>query len=83
MSTHSVKAVARHPDPKAPRVRFDVAHFWVEVCDHPENGVTFALKVGDQRRDKSPSLFSAHVEKGMAAELRALADHIEPLEAKL
>lgn len=83
MSALSVKAAARHPARKASRVSFDVAHFCVEVCDDPEIGVTFGLKTGCAAQGKSPALFSGFVEKGMAAELRALADHIEPLEGKL
>jgi hypothetical protein len=64
------------------RAEFDIAHVRVAVTDHPENGVTFALRPA-LGPETGPDLFSGHIEPGMVAALRALADHLEPLEAKI
>jgi hypothetical protein len=64
------------------RAFFDIAHVRVAVTDHPENGVTFALRPA-LGPETVPDLFSGHIEPGMAVALRALADHLEPLEAKI
>lgn len=85
MSTHGVKARARHPDP----VTFEREQFWVnhilfQICDHPEHGVTFALIAGEATEAKfRRPLFAAHVQRGMAAQMRRLADRLEQLEAKV
>ncbi|WP_417257372.1 hypothetical protein [Celeribacter sp.] len=84
MSTHSVKAKARHPDPSDfDRELFEVAHITFEVVDHPEYGQTFALIAGHalHAKDRRP-LFSGHVEQGMGTQLRRLAHRIDELEAK-
>lgn len=83
MSGHKQGVKTRHPDLIAtPRQYFDVAHVQFEVINHPVNGVTFGLrtKFGPDNRG---CLFSGHIERGMAAELRALADVLEPLEARI
>lgn len=84
MSTHGLKAARRHPEPQRhERKRFAVAHVVFEVADHPENGCTFALKVGDPlTASERPPLFSGHIEPGMGTQLRRLAHHIDDLEAK-
>lgn len=61
------------------RAVFDIAHVRFSVTDHPQNGVTFALRPA-LGPSTGPDLFSGHVERGMATALRDLADHIEPLE---
>lgn len=84
MSSHSPKARSRHPNPTSyERQQFPVAHVRFEVADHPENGCTFALLVGDPitAKDRRP-LFSGHIEPGMGTQLRRLAHHIDDLEAK-
>lgn len=81
MTAHSLKSKRRHPSPTTfERKRFLVAHITFEVCDHPKNGVTFALIAGEAARPDPRPLFSGHIPKGMAAELRALADEIERIE---
>lgn len=85
MSVHSVKSKARHPDPKkAARERHEVGHITFELCDHPNDGATFALIAGMalHAKDRRP-LFSGHVEKGMGAALRRLAHRFDELEGKL
>ena len=85
MSSHSVKAKARHPEPvHARRERFEVGHVTFEVCDHPDNGVTFALIAGQalHAADRRP-MFSGHVARGMATQLRKLAHRLDELEGKL
>ena len=75
MSSHSVKSKSRHPAPSTyERRQFAVGHITFELCDHPENGATFALIAGEamHAKDKRP-LFSGHVEKGMGSALRRLA----------
>jgi hypothetical protein len=61
-----------------------IAHLTVRTRICPRSGTTFAILGGNP---DSPSfekpLFSGFVEKGMGAELRRLAHHIDELEAKL
>lgn len=85
MSIHGTRSKSRHPHTtKAKRERFDVAHVAFEVCDHPENGQTFALYPGlDELAPKKPPLFSGHIEKGMGTQLRRLAHRVDELESKL
>ena len=64
------------------RAEFDIAHVRVRVTDHPENGVTFALRPA-LGPETGPDLFSGHVDPGMAAALRALADHLDALGARI
>mgnify|MGYP000878058920 CR=1 FL=1 len=83
MSGHKQGVKTRHPDlVGTARQYFDVAHVQFELIDHPQNGVTFGLrtKFGPDNRG---CLFSGHIERGMAAGLRALADVLEPLEARI
>ncbi len=64
------------------RRKFPIGHVLVEVIDHSTYGVTFGLKTlfgPDDRKD----LFSGHVEAQMAAELRALADHLDSVSHKI
>lgn len=85
MSAHSVKAKARHPDPKTfEREQFPVGHITFEVLDHPQNGKTFALIAGDavSAKDRRP-LFSGHIQKGMGRQLRQLAHRLDELEVGL
>jgi len=83
MSAHSVKSKARHPDTTTfPREAFEAGHVTFELCDHPDNGVTFALIAGEalSARDRRP-LFAGHVPRGMATQLRKLAHRLDELEA--
>jgi hypothetical protein len=85
MSTHSTRATGRHPNPaRFKRERFSVAHITFEVCNHPEHGKTFALKAGEgpELDDRRP-LFTGFVEKGMAAQLRQLANRVSEMEDDL
>ncbi len=84
MSAHSTKSRARHPEPTTyVREPFPVAHLAFEICDHPDNGVTFALIAGDPlTADKRDRLFSGHVPKGMATQLRKLAHRMDELEGR-
>lgn len=85
MSTHSAKSCSRHPEPVTfAREQFQVGHITLEICDHPDNGVTFALIAGEavHARDRRP-LFTGHVPRGMATDLRKLAHRIDELEPKL
>ncbi|MBS9718974.1 hypothetical protein ACFFUT_12415 [Pseudohalocynthiibacter aestuariivivens] len=67
MSAHSTKARNRHPNPKSyEREKFAVTYVIVEVCDHPENGQTFALIAGEFPADGVRPLFTGHIEQGMA-----------------
>jgi hypothetical protein len=76
MSAHGTKSMGRHPAPVTyERKPFPVANVTFEVDDHPKNGRTFGLFVG--LAEKRKRLFSGHIEKGMAAQLRRLAHHIE------
>lgn len=86
MSAHSVKAARRHPDPTGfTRECWPVGHVHFEVIDHPKDGVTFALRAGDPLPGgtRAPALYSAHVEPGMATQLRRLAHRLDELEGKL
>lgn len=80
MSVHSLKSKRRHPD--AARDRFEVAHVTFEVVDRSaaREGITFALVAGEAvtANDRRP-MFSGFVTADMAAQLRALADHLDPL----
>jgi hypothetical protein len=67
----------------AAREPFPVSHVLFELCDHPENGATFALIAAKAPEAKyRQRLFSGHIEAGMAAALRRLADRIEKLEPR-
>ncbi len=85
MSAHSVKSRARHPDPKTyARERYRVGHILFEVCDHPENGKTFALIAGEATEAKFlRPLFTGFVQRGMGTQLRRLAHRFDELEADL
>jgi len=85
MSAHGLKAKRRHPETTTyEREKFIVAHVTFELCDHPKNGVTFALIAGDaiDAKDRRP-MFSGHISKGMGSQLRRLAARIDELEVKL
>ncbi len=82
MSSHSLKAKRRHPDPKTyKREAFQFGHITIEVSTHPEYGKTFALIAGDalQAKDRRP-LFTGHITKGMGDELRKIAAKIDAVE---
>lgn len=82
MSKHSLKSKRRHPN--AIRERFEVGHITFEICDHPEDGRTFALIAGQalEAKDRRP-LFTGYVKKGMATQLRKLAHRFDEMEEKL
>jgi len=85
MSAHSMKSKGRHPAPtKFERKLFKVAHMTFELISHPSDGQTFALipHMAHEAKNRRP-LFSAHVSKGMASELRMLALEISEMERKL
>ena len=85
MSAHSIKTKSRHPNTTTyQREKFIVAHVTFELCDHPKNGVTFALIAGDaiDAKHRRP-MFSGHIKKGMGSQLRRLAARIDQLEEKL
>ena len=85
MSAHSAKTLARHPAPTTyEREQFEVDLITFEICDHPDHGVTFALIAGRaaSAKDRRP-LFSGHVSRRMAGDLRRLADRLDALEDKL
>lgn len=66
------------------REKFKVAHVQFEIADDPENGCTFALLVADPvTAVEHLPLFSGHIERGMAAQLRALAARLDDLEGKI
>lgn len=60
-----------------------VNHMTFELRASPVDGASFALIAGEalKARDRKP-LFIAPISSGMAEELRAVADAIEPLEPK-
>ncbi len=61
-----------------------VGHITFRTSCGPTHGITFALLAGDPKTAKfEKALFSGHVERGMATELRRLAGHFDKLEAKL
>lgn len=81
MSSHSVKARNRHPEPTTyARERFEVGHVTFEIVNHPENGLTFALIAGlaVKENDRRP-LFTGHVEPTMAWQLRKLATRLDEI----
>jgi len=82
VSKHSLKSKRRHPD--AIRERLEVGHITFEICDHPEDGRTFALIAGQalEAKDRRP-LFTGYVKKGMATQLRKLAHRFDEMEEKL
>lgn len=84
MSAHGTRSTGRHLDADL-RERFEIGHVVFEVCDHPENGVTFALRAGlDPMSPRvPPPLFSGHVGAGMARQLRRLAHRLDDLEEKI
>jgi hypothetical protein len=85
VSSHGLKSRRGKASPQGyARQQFPVAHVRFEVADHPENGSTFALLIGDPitAQDRRP-LFSGHIEPGMGTQLRRLAQHIDRLEAKM
>lgn len=82
MSSHSLKARRRHPEPSGyRREQFRVGHVTFEIVDPPEGGATFALIAGDAmlQKDRRP-LFSGHVVRGMGTELRRIAHRFDELE---
>ena len=82
VSSHSLKAKRRYPDPKTfKRELFPVAHLTFELIDHPEYGQTFALipHMSSDANGQKP-LFSGHIPKGMSSELRSLAMRIYDLD---
>lgn len=84
MSTHSVKAKARHPETtRFKREQFKVGHITFEIADHPTNGCTFALIAGEATENKYlKPLFTGHISKGMGSELRRVADRFDKLAEK-
>ena len=85
MSSHSLKAKRRHPDPtRFKRELFPVGHMTFEIIDHPRDGCTFALipHMAQEAKNQRP-LFSGHISKGMSTQLRALALRIYDMEDKL
>lgn len=70
-----------HPDRIEGKEKFQVSHITFVVGSERRYGNTFSLIAGEavNNRDKRP-LFSGHITKGMAAQLRQLADYIEELE---
>ena len=60
----------------ADREEFDVGHMRFEVIASKSAGLTFGVRAKYAPLGER-DLFSGHVEKKMAAELRALADHID------
>lgn len=85
MSIHGTKSKGRHPNTKKnKRERYVVGHVVVEICDHSTNGVTFALRAErDELLPSPPALFSGHVPKTMAFDLRKLANRLDELADKL
>jgi hypothetical protein len=81
MSAHTARARNRHPEPATfGRERFQCGHVTFEVINHPENGATFALLVGDDLSPRQKPLFSGHITSGMGTALRRLAHRIDELE---
>jgi len=85
MSSHGLKSKSRHPDPVTfKREAFRVGHILFEVCDHPENGKTFALIAGEATEAKFlRPMFTGFVQRGMGTQLRRLAHRFDELEADL
>ncbi|ABF64367.1 hypothetical protein TM1040_1634 [Ruegeria sp. TM1040] len=85
MSAHSSRSRSRHPDPKTfDREKFRVGHILFELCDHPENGKTFALIAGEATEAKfMRPMFTGFVQRGMGTQLRRLAHRFDELEADL
>jgi len=84
MSSHSVKARARHPDPVTfAREQHQVNHILFELINHPQAGFTFALIAGEavNAKDRKP-LFTGHVSDDMPEQLHQLASRIEELQKK-
>ena len=79
-----MKSKRRHPNPETfTRERFQVGHVTFELVDHPKDGVMFALIAGEAfHADDRRPLFTGHVKRGMATELRKLAHRFDELEAK-
>lgn len=81
MSAHNQKSKGRHLSTHTfERERFKVSHIVFEVVDHPKDGSTFALFVGDEFDPKRRPLFTGHITKGMGTELRKLAHRMDELE---
>ncbi|MFY0619039.1 hypothetical protein [Shimia sp.] len=61
---------------------FEVAHVTFALRRSPDDGNSFALLAAQalSPKDRARPLFVGHIPRGMAADLRALADVIEPLE---
>ncbi|MFY0619307.1 hypothetical protein [Shimia sp.] len=61
---------------------FEVAHVTFAVRSSTDDGNRFSLLASGavNPKDRTRPLFVGHIPRGMAAELRALADVIEPLE---
>jgi len=82
MSSHSLSSKRRHPEPtRFERKLFKVAHMTFETINHPTDGQTFALipHMAHDAKNRRP-LFSGHISKGMANELRLLALEIAEME---
>ena len=63
--------------------RFQVAHVTFELRDLGDSGQTFALIPGEAfDENKRRPLFTGHIERGMATELRKLAHAIDAIENK-
>jgi hypothetical protein len=85
VSSHSLSSKRRYPDPKRfERKLFKVGHMTFETISHPTDGQTFALipHMAHEAKNKRP-LFSGHINKGMANELRLLALEIAEMELLL
>lgn len=79
MTSHSRKALRRHPSPTTfERERFEVGHILFEVIDHPKHGPTFAIR--PTMKPDAPPLFSGVVERGMGAAMRRLAHRFDEVE---
>ena len=85
MSSHSVKAKARHPDPATyQREQHQVNHILFELINHPDTGFTFALIAGEavNAKDRKP-LFTGYVTDEMPGQLHQLARRISELQKRV
>jgi hypothetical protein len=81
MSAHNAKSRAQAQS-RTIRQTFEVGHVQFELCNHPENGVTFGLRPVYGPEDRR-CLFSGHIERGMGTQLRRLAHAMDALEAQI
>jgi hypothetical protein len=63
--------------------RLRVAHMVFRTTVHRETGITFGLYPDLEGAETRAALFSGHIEPGMGDQLRALAAHVDELEAQL